>query len=411
MNETPNLDTEIISAGKQEVVAQKGPAPEPGFNPEFIDVLRKYFTIELIKESFRITPKGLFVVSAFKDKLIEAYQKWLEEIGLPPAARTLEKITRRIFEGENAHLYFLSEGKLTLTGYLATASIQQPQRYQLPFYLGSLSDSRSELYAEDPIFSSTKGLSAQRGKQGIEIFLELQGDKYSIPQPAIKEFIQKAEQSHRTMKEFPNLKNSPAESLQALVVLLQKSRPLANAKEPRLLPQRLVKSKRVHVRAVGSYEFIFGPQRELLAVLDLKAKNLAQFVAQEMSLARKKGERRIGIFDFAGERERHLGIFNIKGRKVRLATHALAGFVEHVGDSPEKRDRFLQDYTVRECFEKFSILYQTSQPIDGKLISSFVSEFKLRGTRFFVNGAWIFVLSPDGLLSHCLARHARKKSR
>ena len=165
------------------------------------------------------------------------------------------------------------------------------------------------------------------------------------------------------------------------------------------------------MRTVGSYEFIINSQRELIAVLDLKGKNLSHFVAREMAAIRQKGERRIGIFDLASERDRHLGVFNLRGKKFRLATHALAGFVEHVADSPEKRDRFLQDYTVRDCFEKFSVLYQTAQPIDGKLIATFVGDFKQRGTRFFVNGAWIFVLSPDGMISHCLARHARPREK
>jgi hypothetical protein len=127
--------------------------------------------------------------------------------------------------------------------------------------------------------------------------------------------------------------------------------------------------------------------------------------------SRQRGERRIGIFDLAAEKDRNIGTFHLKGRRIRLATHALAGFVEHLPDSPEKRDHFAKNYSVRECFEKFSVLFQTAQPIDGRLIQTFVGDFKQRGTQFFVNGPWIFVVAPDGLLSHCLARHARPRSK
>ncbi len=394
-------------------VSQPAPAAsaEPTFDPLFLESIRKYFPIETLRESVRVTPKGLFVQHAFREQIVEAYQKWLESLGFPAPARTTNKVRRRLFGGDNPALFFLAEGKNVIAGNLAGAQIQQPQRYQLPHYLGSLTDSRTVLSPHDPVFSSFEGVTAAQGAKGIEVSVTLGPDTVVLTMEGIKEFVSRAEHSPRTMKEFPELKNSQSESLRALVVLLRKSRPVALDKTPRLMPRHLVDQKKLAMRAVGSYEFIFAQGNRLISVLDLKGKNLSYFVWREMSAVRQKGERRIGIFDLASERDRYIGTFNMRGEKIRLSTHALAGFVEHVGESPEKRDRFTKNFSVRDCFEKFSVLFQTAQPIEGKLIQTFVSDFRQRGTRFTVNGAWIFVLSPDRLITHCLARHARPRSK
>jgi hypothetical protein len=387
------------------------PHVEPTFNPAFIAVLKKYFAIEVIKAKIRVTPKGLFVEHALKGQLIESYQAWLESEGLPPAARTTEKVNRRIFASENAALYYLAEGKTSMAGYLAVAAIQQPQQYHLPYFLGSLADSRTVLNPQDPLFSEIPGLSAAQTTKGMQVVLEVQGTKLNLLSEGIKDFVAKAEHSSRTMRDFPNLKDSPSETLRALVTLLTKSRSVGKDKVGRLIPFELLKQKDLQIRELGNYQFFFNQNKELLLTIELKAKNLAHFVWRQMIESRQRGERRIGIFDLAAEKDRNIGTFHLKGRRIRLATHALAGFVEHLPDSPEKRDHFAKNYSVRECFEKFSVLFQTAQPIDGRLIQTFVGDFKQRGTQFFVNGPWIFVVAPDGLLSHCLARHARPRSK
>lgn len=406
------------SLPNQEVTAKesttnRAPAAhvEPSFNPAFVGVVKKYFPIEVIKAKIRVTPKGLFVEQSLKQQLIEHYQAWLESEGLPPAARTTEKVNRRIFASENAPLYYLMEGKVSLAGYLAVALIQQPQQYHLPYFLGSLSDSRTILSPLDPIFSSIPGLSAVQEPKGLRVSLSVQGAQLYLPAEAVKDFVSKAEYSTRTMKDFPDLKESQSASLRVLATLLSKSKPEGKEKVAQLIPFQLRKERGVAVRTLGLYRFYFNQRNELLLTIELKGKNLAHFVWREMIVSRQNGERRIGIFDLAPEKDRNIGTFNIKGRKIRLATHALAGFVEHIDDSPEKRDRFVKNYSIRECFEKFSVLFQTSQPIDGRLIQTFVADFKQRGTQFMVNGPWIFVIAPDGLLSHCLARHARPRAR
>lgn len=414
MEDTPETTPESVPAEKEKAstpVATVTQNVEPSFDPAFLESLRKYFPIETLRESVRVTPKGLFVLHTFREQIVESYQKWLESLGLPTAARTTGKIRRRLFGGENPPLFYLAEGKNVIAGFLAVATVQQPQRYQLPHYLGSLTDSRTVLSSHDPLLEKIEGVTVAQGAKGVEISVKIGNETLLITNEGLKEFLSRAEHSPRTMKEFPELKNSQAELLIALVTLLRKSRLVALDKDPRLLPKQFVEQKRLTMRAVGSYEFIFSQDRRLVAVLDLKGKNLAHFVWREMSALRQKGERRIGIFDLASERERHIGTFNIRGEKIRLTAHALAGFVEHIGDSPEKRDRFLKNYSVRDCFEKFSILFQTAQPIDGRLIQTFVSDFKQRGTRFTVNGAWIFVLSPDRMVTHCLARHARPRDK
>jgi hypothetical protein len=407
--------TEVASDSRVQAqssaVKTNTPHVEPTFNPAFIAVLKKYFSIEIIKEKIRVTPKGLFVEHSLKEKLIESYQAWLESEGLPPAARTTEKVNRRIFASENAPLYYLAEGKNNMAGFLAVAVVQQPQQYHLPYFLGSLADSRTVLSTQDPLFSEIPGLSASQTSKGLQVTLDVHGVKLQLLADAVKDFVAKAQHSSRTMRDFPTIKDSPSESLRALATLLSKSRAVGKEKTGRLIPFQLLKQKDLSVRTLGNYEFFFNQKQELLLTLELKAKNLAHFVWREMIESRQRGEKRIGIFDLAAEKDRNIGTFNIKGRRIRLATHALAGFVEHLPDSPEKRDHFSKNYSVRECFEKFSVLFQTAQSMDGRLIQTFVGDFKQRGTQFFVNGPWIFVVAPDKLLSHCLARHARPRNK
>jgi hypothetical protein len=64
-------------------------------------------------------------------------------------------------------------------------------------------------------------------------------------------------------------------------------------------------------------------------------------------------------------------------------------------------------HTSADCFEKFSSLYQLSQPIEKFKISGALERFGVQGDRFRINGGWIFVLSKEGTVMRTVAKHIR----
>jgi hypothetical protein len=402
-NDSPNSPSEGEARSSK-------PFSEPTFDVQFLTAVKRLIPIEELKAQFRVTPKGLFMAREARDRFVVAYQSWLAEQGLPPQARTTEKVIRRVFQSEDPSLLYLTEGKNTLTGFLALTVVQQPQQYQIPFFLGSLTDSKSVLLPHDPIFSELPGLTGSVSPTGTTVSIQIGAERFVVSPASLKDFVTIAQHSARTAKEFPALVEAPAESLRALVTLLRRSKTL-DAKTFSVVPAQFVTQSSLRIRVLGPFRFIFSSSGDLLSTIELRGKNLSHFVAREMALLRSKGSRSLGVFSFAHERDRCLGSFQLRGKKLMLLIHALAGFVEHIEDSPERRDNFSKHFSVRDCFEKFSTYVQTAQPIDAGLIKVFSAEFRERGTRFMINGPWIFVISADGVLTHCRARHARPSGR
>lgn len=377
---------------------------------KFISTIRGRFPVEHIRQNFRVTPRGLFIAAPQFEPMLDLYHRFAREQTEGSGSLTIDKLKKRLFKGIPPRLLSLDEGKFTCVGYLLPRTIREPQKYQLPFFVGTLTDARSTLHTQDPILAGLADLKVEHSGSGMTLRIDAGGRTVQVSEELAKRFAEVVTHSRRTLVDFPKAKDSLSEAIVALVHLLQKCRAPRRDAEI-LVPARFEKTPLEQFRTIGGIVMILSGGAELMDVYELRAGNLAYFLRKEFSALRSK-QRRIGSFEIHVERDPLIGHFMFPGgRKVELTPRAFSGFIEHLGESPDKRDHLGSRFTVGQAFERFSTIFQLAQPIEPRLISDYLNGKPQGGTRYSIFGSWLFEVSKRNRIERCIAKHARKAGR
>lgn len=371
----------------------------------FFAAIKDLFKIEVLRDNLRVTHKGLFVSEALLSELLSKYQQWLGQQSEGEVHKSESKCMKRLFGSLTPTGQYLIEGKHCLKGFLSPLEIPDPQRFGLPFYLGSLSSMREYLHPSDPTLQKLADVNVGSGTEGVELRIRIGNQTVIVSNLLLRTFRELAEHSPRVVREFPELIDSLPVVAQALVHLLRKSRILSQ-KNPILIPIAYKASKRHDFRTVGGFIFIFQKDGRLVSIYELRGRNLYKFVRSEFAALRT---RHIGAFEIFGERHKLLGRYQIAGKQSFVSPRAFLDFLEALPNSPEKRDHLLSNFTIKESFEKFSEIYQTSQVIEKHKILSYVERFRRPVGQYKINGVWIFVISRDWVIEAVVAKFAERK--
>jgi hypothetical protein len=369
---------------------------------KFIESLKGNKKFEAYRNEIRVVPNGLFVSEAVIDSVAETFQRWMLQESQGVADKTLDKTKQWLFESATPERLYLVEGKSVLTGWLIAASVQTPQRFGLPYYLGSLLPAADYLHPGDPELIKLTGVSISQGRLGLEAKISRRGGELLIPESVIKGFRQIAAGSRFLQRRYPGCENSLLISFKALVNLLKRARRVPK-NFPMVVPYDLTVSKTKELRASGKFLFI-EERGVLMRVIEAHGRHLSSFLRSELERAPRE---KLGSFKLTPKHRDLMGFYEIKGRRISVHARAFSEFVELIRRAREPRERFSGWFRVADCFEKFASFYQLSQPIDKRRIAASLERFGIEGSASKIYGGWIFALSKEGTVMRTVARHIR----
>lgn len=369
---------------------------------QFIESLKANKGFEATREFIRVVPKGLFVDERAVDTVVAEYRSWLHSATQGVADKTPEKTKQWLFESSEPERFYLVEGKQVLAGFLIAAPVQAPQRFGLPYYLGSLLPAAEYVHPADPRVAEFKGLELRQGRVGIEALVSRRGKQVLIPEVVLKSFRQLAGDSRFLQRRYPGCEKSLLLSLRALITLIRRARPVPKT-FPLYLPFDVTKSKTKEPRVAGKFLFV-EEKGVLVRVIELHGRHLSDFLRHELVRAPRE---KLGSFKLTPKHRDLMGFYEVGGRRTSVHARAFSEFAELVRRSREPREQFKGWFTAADCFERFSSLFQTAQPIDRRKIAQSLERFKVEGSSFKICGGWIFAQSREGTVMRTVARHVR----
>jgi hypothetical protein len=368
----------------------------------FIESLKGTKSFEANRNLIRVVPKGLFVDERGVDVVVAAFQVWVHTAAQGAADKTTEKTKQWLFETSDPERLYLVEGRNVIAGNLIPVAIQTPQSFGLPFYLGSLLPASEYIHPGDPTLQKFKGVEVRQGRLGIEVLVTRRDKQILIPEALLKSFRQTAEESRFLQRRYPGSEKSLLIALGALTGLLRRARPVPLA-FPLYVPYDVKVSKTKQLRVAGKFLFI-EEKGVLVRIVELHGRHLSSFLRAELVRAPRE---KLGSFKLTPKHRDLMGFYEVGGRRTSVHARAFAEFAELIRRAREPRERFNGWFTSADCFEKFSSLFQLSQPIERRKIAQSLESFGIEGNSFRLCGGWIFALSREGTVMRTVARHIR----
>ena len=369
---------------------------------KFIESLRFNKRFETYRDKVRVVPRGLFVDERVAEAVVSEFQEWLLKASAGEANKTTEKTRQWLFEGHQPERLYVVEGKSVLAGYLIPAGIANPQQYGLPYYLGSLLSTASYLHPADPQLHDVPGLELRQGKFGIEALVTRRRKQIVIPENSIRSFQAIAQGSRFLQRRYPGVEKSLVVCTQSLAGLARRARSLPKT-FPIVVPFDVKTSKTRELSAAGKFLFV-EEKGVIVRILELNGRNLSSFLRDELGRAPRE---KLGSFRLLTKHRDLLGFYEISGHRTSIHARAFSEFEELIRRTRENREKFSGWFTAAECFEKFSSIYQLSQPIERGKIAGALARFGIEGSRFRINGGWIFAISSDNTVMRTVAKHIR----
>jgi len=368
----------------------------------FVESLKGNKSFEGSREYVRVTPKGLFVDERAAPGVVTTYQAWFERESQGAARKTEEKTKQWLFDSTEPERLYLVEGKHVLFGFLIPIPIPSPQTSGLPFYLGSLLSAASYLHPSDPELTGVRGLELRRGRLGLEAIIKRRDKQVLVPEASIRAFQTMAGGSRFLQRRYPGCEKSLAIAVRTLTGLVRRAR-VVPREFPLVVPFSVKISRAKEVRAAGKFLFI-EEKGVLVQLLEMSGRNLSGFLRAELVRAPHE---KLGSFKLTPKHRDLMGFYEQGRQRVSVHARAFAEFEELVRRARDPRERFAGWFTSAECFEKFSMFFQLSQPIDKRKIASALERFGIEGSSFRIHGGWIFCLSREGTVMRTVAKHIR----
>lgn len=369
---------------------------------QFISSLKGNKRFEVTRPLIRVVPKGLFIDERAIDTVVSEFQQWLVSIGSGAAEKTAEKTKQWLFEGHAPERQYLVEGKNVLAGFLVPINVQTPQQFGLPYYLGSLQSTTQYLHPADPELQGIRGLELRQGRLGLEALVTKRNAKVLIPENVLRAFQVLAQGSRFLQRRYPGSEQSLSVCVRALAGLVKRARSVPKS-FPIVVPYDVKFSKTKELRASGKFLFI-EERGVLVRILEMSGRNLSGFLRDELM---KCPREKLGSFKLTPKHRDLMGFYDHPRGRISVHARAFAEFAELIRRTRDPKEKFTGWFTTAECFEKFSSLYQLSQPIDRRKIDAALERFGIEGSNFKIYGGWIFSLSREQTVMRTVAKHVR----
>jgi hypothetical protein len=368
----------------------------------FLESLRADKSFEAERQFIRVVPRGLFVDERGVGAVVERYQSWILAESKGVAHKSIEKCHLWLFESHTPERFYLTEGKNVLAGFLIPLPLKNPQQFNLPYYLGSLLSTTNYIHPADPQLQGLKGVEFRTGQKGLEILIARRKAQVVLSESVLRHFFEVAGHSRFLQRRYPGIETNLSVCLKALLGIARRARDIPRT-FPMVVPFQTKTSKTTQVRLAGKFLFI-EDKGTIFRILELNGRNLSTLLRHELNNAPRD---KLGSFRLTPKHRDLIGFYDIGGKRTSVHARAFSEFSELIRRTREPREKMSGWFTSVECFEKFSFLFQTAQPIEKHKIAGALSRFGVTDERFRINGGWIFVLSKEGTVMRTVAKHIR----
>ncbi len=369
---------------------------------QFLESLKANKGFEPHRAQVRILSKGLFVAEDTLNLVAQIFQKWVLLASQGAADKSLDKTKQWLFDGEQPERFYLVEGKIVLKGVLIPIAVGAPQRFGLPYYLGSLLPAGAYLHPADPELQAIKGVVVSQGRAGLEIRISRRDGELLVSEAVLKSFRDIAQGSRFLQRRYPSCEKSLLVSCQALIGMVRRARRAPRA-YPLIVPHDALVSKIKQIRAAGKFIFI-EDKGVVTRIIELHGRHLSDFLRSELVRAPRE---KLGSFKLTPKHRDLMGFYEVHGKRTSVHARAFAEFSELIRRARDPRERFSGWCSAADCFERFASLYQTSQTIEKRRIAASLERFGIEAHSFRICGGWIFALSREGTVMRTVARHIR----
>ena len=363
----------------------------------FIKTLPQTLMVQTLKDNYRITPQGLFINLKETKNFTSLFAK---NFNIPE-----NKATKKLFkEDEVPNVYYLLEGKSCQIGNLIELNVNEPQKFKMPYYLGTLTSAKTYLYPLDPELESMKDLSIN----GNDIHFKKGNYQYTLSLDVLKKFNHFIEFSPMIFKRFPKASKSLIQSLKAFIFFFKKASYVFNLKNL-LVPQKCIGNKTYKFMMFDSLIFMFNKENVIEEFYEVKGKNLYHFMRKEFEKIKPSyRSEKTGTFKPFMANNKFLGVYSLNGKNMMLNPFAFFSFLETAPTMKSMEHYFNKVYSVEKAFEVFSYLFINAAKIDAKNIKNYVEQLRKYSTSYFINQQWIFGLDDSGNITTCVAKGSKK---
>ncbi len=362
----------------------------------FILKLQKLLPIETLKSFYRITPQGLFVAQKETNNLVSLFAKDSDILE--------NKAFKKLFEEESLDVYYLLEGKNCLTGNLVPLEIKEPQKFKLPYYLGSLTNARTYLHPLDPEINNFKEFSIK----GNVISFKKGEYTYTFSQDLLKDFNRFIDFSSKISKEFPEASKSLQQSLKVFIRLFKRAK-FVHRMQNFLIPSMCFGNKTYKFVELGMLKFVFDKENKIVSFYEVMGKNLYYFMRKEFEKIKSSyNSAKTGTFKTLPAKNKSLGFYTMNQREYFLHPYAFLNFLERAPEMKSMENYFGKVYTVEKAFEEFSYLFINATPIEPKKIQNYLDYMKKYSSKYLINQQWIFGLDSRSTITACISKKVGK---
>lgn len=371
---------------------------------QFLKLLPEFVDPNTAKASLRATPHGIFVEKTFLPSFFAFYQKWFKEKLGRETGLSEQKCLKKFFNTPSPPLYYLIEAKQCMIGHLVRREYSDPQRLGLPYYLGSVDDTRRMLHPRDPMLMYMSNLEAKQGIDGREFVLNTSKGKWSFSERILSEFAKLLQRSPNLSKQFPDYSGALRDSFKALAAVLEKAR-LAAPKQRLLVPVAFRNRQELNYIAMGGLTFVVEGKSRIIALYEVGGRTLFRFIKREFAQLHSISDRRHrGPVEILPIRSRELALLHLKGRAYSLHPRGFIEFIRGVMHASVEGTALEGRYSVKDCLDEFYRAFQLAESIDKNKVARHLGGIRTTHPHCLITSRWIFVATPRGRIISCVDR-------
>lgn len=282
-----------------------------------------------LASGLKMTPVGLFIPEPALEQILHTYQLWLKS---DTAAEGLLETTRcreHLFGPGVPGDYYLLDGKNCLVGNLIKLPIIPEFKIKFPFYAGTPIDGRLSIHPKDPILSRLPPeVQILTSSSGMQLRFTLRGATFNFPLNRFQEIAYLIGNSPRLRRHRQIFRQSLRKAVPELAVLLKQAR-ISSSSNLRFIPGKLRRKSDLIFLSLADLVFTFDSQKNFMSGFGFKAKNLLDFIHDEILELRKSlKSKKIGELDLRFSNRQIAGSLRSNQEKFPLEYRAIMDFTQ-----------------------------------------------------------------------------------
>jgi hypothetical protein len=285
-----------------------------------------------LSAELRMTPAGLFVGEDILPKILALF-----DVGLRDVVKISEYDERKknqlLFKRFYPDLYYLTQGKSCLAGFLIPFPTSSPQGFKLPVFAGEPMAAKTFLHPRDPALENVSFIQISSGDESRRycVTAEEGEQKLYFSDQLLQLISTLREDSQFLRQRYPRAGRSRRDLLLATAKLLSKAQPLpSDAEERALVPAGKRGDPAGEVLCRGKLRFLVDADDRVVECYEIGTRSFGDFLIRSFGLLHAGfWQKRRGTLERAGKPDRGLFyVLDSSNERLLVTLPALRDFVQ-----------------------------------------------------------------------------------